>query len=593
MNKNKKLVAKYDIRQGNKKIENTEEAPVKKSMKVDVGCESPKHSSDLRLSGHSTPIRKKNYAFDVEDSPELDYHCSPISLPCTQDGGNEIAWDWQVSVTKCSNDKSKCETTAVETPKRTKQLQKKRNSNSPLLQKPLKRKQVKMENIENIGKFTAELKALSERMKTMQQNGNSHSTVNDDDNQAEHETRLLLEADSESNDDIMLEIGVNNKSTINTISTNNNKKENYEDLFDDSVNDSMVKCSQEIEEKLKLNNSKGIGMELSTVNEEEELFSSEKEMQHLTISNTSTTNSKNSNIFKSSSSVNISSHLKTYSNNSSKMSSTSSISGSVSSSKDASTRKSHFNNNIPNTEIENNILQGKVMSQFPDDSFDDCLATCMEDDKVLSKLSEYDFSVSDSDCGLNYSRKFSKQTVTNTKDYKSVNHKETVQKTFIGNTALETRKFFKTKSLSDQYFYQSRNPSVSNKTNKTVASSEKRFQSNSIVSSVSTSFPITKDQRPYESNNIPSINGIENACILNRLEEKEVGNCIVKYKSTSNLGSIKETVKASHSVQCTPEEIERKRLEAKMRLEAKRKSQQNTGITGTPSEIPVKKSVKR
>lgn len=122
-------------------------------------------------------------------------------------------------------------------------------------------------------------------------------------------------------------------------------------------------------------------------------------------------------------------------------------------------------------------------------------------------------------------------------------------------------------------------------------SSEKRFQSSSVNPSVSTTFPIVKGQNPYGNNKHLSTNGVGNAHTLNRLEEKESGNCILKYKSTSNLCSVRD-VKQSQPVQCTREEIERKRIEARMRLEAKRKLQQNT-IINTRSEVPVKKSVKR
>ncbi|XP_076165215.1 uncharacterized protein LOC143145583 isoform X2 [Ptiloglossa arizonensis] len=523
MNKSKKSVTKCSIQNRDKKIDNTEEVPVKKIMKGDIGNESPQYSSDSRVSGHSTPIQKKEHVFYVEDSPEIDYHYSPISLPCTQEGGNEIAWDWQTSAGKNSNDKAKPQSNLIETPKRTKQLQKKRNSNSPLLQKPLKRKQVKMENIENIGKLTAELKALSEKMKSMQKNCANHITAKDD-TKCEHENIPLIKLNSENSSETMLQINTNNdESKINTITIDNmNKKDlSYKDLFDDSIDDSMVKCTQEVEEKLKLckSNENGV-MELFIVSEEKELFStSEKETDYLTSSNT-TESSKNSNITKSSSSVNTSGCLKTYSNNSSKVNFSSNVS--VSNSKDISFRKPHFNNNVTSMQIRKQVLEKKDMSEFPDDSFDDCLATCMEDDKLLSNLSEYDFNVSNMDSNLNNFGKVSTEIISSKKCNKqvsnslasrtvditcnskssshentkllitndlaenneSINYKEGIQKSFAGNTALENRKFFKTKSLSDQYFYQSKYSYANSKTNKTISSSEKRFSSNSVSSSI-------------------------------------------------------------------------------------------------------------
>lgn len=557
-------------------------------MKVDIGNDSPQRSSDLRISGCSTPIRKRDYVYDVEDSPELDYRYSPVSMPCTQDGGNEIAWDWQTSGNKNSHDKSKTPNSHVETPKRTKQLQKKRNSDSPLLQKPLKRKQVKMENIENIGKLTAELRALSEKMKTIQQNCNN-KVENEDDTKFESSSKLVIELDSDSSEDIMADCVVkSNKLKLKSASINNNNKNStsYEDLFDDSINDSMVKCSQEVEKKLNLcKDKKNDTMELS--NEKKELSPSKKETQYLTIPNTSTECSKSS----KSCSTNTNGHLKTYSNNLNRTN--------VSSSKLTKC-------NVINVSHGKQILQDKFTSDFLDDSFDDYLATFVdEDDKFFSKLSEYDFSPSKSHSNVNHSKKSSKlisdptinknipnnslsKLVTSdemfiiddlVEEVEAITDKKTIQESFPSQNSLENRKFFKTKCLSDQCFYQYKNTNKNSKTNTS------KFGSNLVTTStVSTISP--KDQNSYKNNNVPSINGVGNTHELNRLDGKEGGNGIVKHKSASNLSSIKE------SQWCTPEEIERKRLEAKMRLEAKRKLQQIQGQV-IVSEGSERKSLKR
>nr|XP_003705212.1 PREDICTED: dentin sialophosphoprotein-like [Megachile rotundata] len=615
MNKFGKSVTKYSGQEGRKRINNHEEASIKKNMKIDTGNDSPQHSYESCIYGHSTPIRRKDYAPDVEDSPELDYHCSPISLPCTQDGGNEISWDWQTPSTKTSSEKFKSKNSHVQTPKRSKHLQKKRNSNSPLLPKPLKRKQVKMENIENIGKLTAELKALTEKMKNIQENCNNDVIPDRNDTEYESDSKLLIEFDTEINNDIMIEIVDNDKSKISEVIMNNNNKKgsSYEDLFDDSIDDSMVRCSQEIEEKLNLCKNKG-SEELSTIREEKETVS-------ICFTSNSTDNSKSFNMSKNSS-TDTSGKLKTYSNNSSKTSSTSSFS--FSSLKSTSLQKRACKNNVTHT--PGGKLQEKDLSDFPDDSFDDCLATCIEDDKLLTKLSEYDFNISNSGCNSNHSKKISKETPSNNlqassnamdavynKKFNNCNNSklitddlvdevevitdtETIQKSFPGKTALENRKFFKTKSLSDQCFYQNRNCNLNSKTSKTsnsIASTQKRFQPNSNNSSVSTTYPVVPSQNSYKVNNFASINGMENAPAFDRLKGKEDGNCIVKYSSTSNLSNIKEVVKESQSVQCTPAEIERKRLEAKMKLEAKRKLQQSGQMTRAVSEVPRKKSVKR
>ncbi|XP_076284505.1 uncharacterized protein LOC143211007 [Lasioglossum baleicum] len=624
MNKHNKLSKKRGAHYGNRKTDNTEEDLAKQSMKLDAEVSSPKHASELRLSGHSTPIRRKEYIYDTEESPDLYYNCSPISQPCTQDGGNEIAWDWQVPVPKGSNDKSKPQTNLVETPKRTRQLQKKRNSNSPLLQKPLKRKQIKIENMENIGKLAAELRALTERMESIK--GNSEI-------QTERESKLVIELDSESDKDLLMDVNADNDKSKITVANADEKDSNYKEFFDDSIEDSMVKCSQEIEEKLKINKSKG-SMELSVVIEEREmdLFYTDKDLSRECLTTSINSNLKNSDTSKSSSSMAINTYSRKYSNNSSKTSLNDSISVSICSSRDSSTKKCLLNNNVINAQNGDHMLQAKDLSDFPDDSFDDCLATCMEDDKLLSKLSEYDFVVSDGNIGSNYYRKtISKRTISNTvgiknltsncvpkssttntilnksndhensrlisndsADYcKSASRDKTTQQSFTGNTAFENRKFFKTKSLSDQFFRQGRNSSVSNKTSKADAPSNKRFQPNSHGSSVSTSLSITKDQKLYASNNFPSNSGGEVVPLANRLEKKEAGESMVIYKSNSNLSIFKETAKSIQSSQCTPEEIERKRLEAKMKLEAKRKQQQCSMISGTQSKLPMNKSVKR
>ncbi|XP_076656995.1 uncharacterized protein LOC143361461 [Halictus rubicundus] len=609
MNKYSKSSKKYGAHYGNRKTDNTEEDPAKKSIKLEAEVSSPKNTSELRLSGHSTPIRRKEYTYDPEESSELYYNCSPISQSCTQDGGNEIAWDWQVSVPKSSNDQSKPQANLVETPKRTRQLQKKRNSNSPLLQNPLKRKQIKIENMENIGKLTAELKALTERMKNIQ--GNSEV-------QTEQESKLMIELDNESDTDFMMDDSADNHKPKLTVANADKKDRNYEELFDDSIEDSMVKCSQEIEEKLKINKSKG-SMELSVVTEEKDtdLFSSEKETNYLTISSNS--NIKNSDTSKSSSSLAISTNSRKYSTNSSKTS----LSGSNSSSRDTITKKCILNNNVINAQNGDHMLEAKDFSDFPDDSFDDCLASCVEGDKLLSKLSEYDFVVSDTIIGSNHHRKtISRQSTSNAVGTKKTpsncvakpsstniifnksnnhensrfinhdladNHKSAGRnEPFTMSTTMENRKFFKTKSLSDQYFHQVKNSNVSNKISKAVA------PLNAHGSSVSTSLPITRDQKQYASNNFPSNSGTEVVCLANRLEEKEAGDSLIKYKSTSNLSILRETAKSTQSTQCTPEEIERKRLEAKMKLEAKRKLQQCSMTSSTQSELPQKrKPVKR
>ncbi|XP_017883542.1 suppressor of Mek1-like [Ceratina calcarata] len=529
---------------------NTDEVPVNDTMKLEPGNASPQRSYNVIVSGHSTPIQKEKFASNVEDSPELDYRYSPISMSCTQEGGNEVAWDWHTPVKKSSHDKLKLENNVIETPKRTKQLQKKRNSNSPLVRKPLKMKQVKIADREDIGKFTAELIALNEKIGSIQQNcdGDRNSGF---DIRCELDSKLMIESDNESNDNIMANENIDvdhnkaevkeNIDSVHTINNNNvEKSTNYQDLFDDSIEDSMVKCSQEVEEKFNLQ-KKPDTMLLSTVSEKKESSVSKNGYRYSTFDSfTESSKSSGSRV----SSSNTSSDLKTYSN-----------------SNTSTSRSKLFN-------ITTNILETKQMlvafesksesADFPDDSFDECLATCTvkEESKSNSNLSVYDFYPSGSTRNHSDIRKqYSPSKSTK-------NQRLTSEVPPRESPTLENRKFFKTRSLSDQCSNQS-------KKNIDLATTVKTEKP-----SVSSKYPSPSDENPCKNDNFPAVNSTKNAKTSSTLQDDRLsGHCIVKYKSTSSLLNTKQ-VRDSNCIKCTPEEIERKRLEAKMRLEAKRKTQQ-------------------
>lgn len=564
MNKCKRLTTR------NRKPDNREEAQATKNMTLQIEHGDSSDSSDnpyaLRVSGHSTPIQKREQIFHAEDSPDSDYRCSPIMLPCTQEGGNEIAWDWHSSVSKSTADKIE---NIVDTPKRTKLLQKKRNNNSPLLQKPHKRKQVKMENIENIGKLTAELKALTERMKNMKQNE---------------------EKKSDPRDDTMLEVVEEEKVAVQTSSTTDTSKKgsSYEDLFDDSIDASMAKCSQQVEEKFNLCRSKESDVcVLSAVKEKGGSSSScEKEILNFT-SSISVDSSKNSSTSNYSSTSNASSYLKSYAKNSSKTNST--LNRTANSSATA-VQKPYVNNNVKH--VENGNTRGKHtlrkesklgVCEIPDDSFDDCLAMCIEDEKLLSQNDVYLFPEGPDDQTKCNAAKANSRKLNNIVS-RTLIYPETqtnARSATATSETMENRKFFKTKSLSDQYFQQ--NSNASNRDTKSSGQVQ-------AAKSVSSAHPTVSTQNSFADNNL-SFNRLENTHALNRSAEKDGGSCIIKYKSTGHLYSNTETAKTTQPVQCTPEEIERKRLDAKMRLEAKRKLQQNT--MGCSGSFPIKRPVKR
>lgn len=244
-------------------VENVTIASNKVNKKNDS---SPQKCQGQSASSHSTPITKKQSVYsDAEESPDLDYSPSPILPPYTQEGGNEVAWDWQSSVSRTPENRR--QNVQCETPKRAKLLQRKRNSNSPLLHKPLKRKTIKMENIENIGQFAAELQALNERMRVIKSNDKSHPN----DCIKKKEEEVPTNASSKENvleikDDKQTSVGGSgndnkqNGSGRKNDHDNANKKEmsgSYDDLFDDSVDDDMIRCTQEIEEKFNLMMDKG------------------------------------------------------------------------------------------------------------------------------------------------------------------------------------------------------------------------------------------------------------------------------------------------------------------------------------------------
>ncbi|KAG7200206.1 hypothetical protein KM043_000638 [Ampulex compressa] len=636
MNKGRRLRTKCSKEERRSVLTNLDVDYDEKKSGIVQNNDNPQMTYDTCAPGHSTPIRRKECTYDMEDSMELDYRCSPIMISCTQEGGNEVAWDWQGSVTKSCDEIPKNGPSHADTPKRSRLLQKKRNSNSPLLQKPLKRKLVKLESMQNIGKFNAELQALTEKMRTI--------TPRQRDQKDNADDRLSIELESDGNDDIILEV-TNDEAILDTeknnASTVNRDSSSYEDFFDDSIDDSMIRCSQEIEERFNLDADR------DSVEVKKGAVSTSWEASHRRkVSSDSIKDSKNLNRSDHSPTIRTIKISKALSRNSS-----SSIS-SVSNSKELNANKSHLNNNFVTVKHENSneSLWDTNSSEFeiPDDSFDDCLATCM-DEKLLTKSSEYDDIFSDVDRNISnlgrmqkqcndsavknkqnssafvqkipafaYERynKCKEQDITGTKatngcTNKASNHtditrlKAKEKREMSSTLEMENRKFFKTKSLSDQYFGQVKNVYSNNKSNVTATASHAAKSSiNSVVplksqvrstvnnysSSVSTNIPVNNDR------NISPSDGVGNMRMsdVDRYSGKEGRTGIIKYKSTGNLIKDSEKVaKDSQPIRCTPEEIEKKRIEAKMRLEAKRKLQLSVKADNTSKVIPVKRPIKR
>ncbi|KAL6446900.1 hypothetical protein ACFW04_001362 [Cataglyphis niger] len=545
---------------------------------------------ECAISNHSTPVTSKQNTNNAEESQEPDHYQSPIMLPCTQEGGNEVAWDWQSSLKRTPESRNKGQNVHCETPKGTKLLHKKRNSDSPLLYKPLKRKTINMENMENIGQFAAELQALTKQMSVIKHNDQDYSN-----NQAEKEVPIL--ADTNYKEEISTNED-NKQNSIGKVNNHNNfiKAEiNYSDLFDDSIDDDMIRCTQEIEEKLNSITDKGSSTHSEPSVKKEEL----SQISH-------TNNASNKNIVQSTSNENFkelstenifhrgtnnNNTLKTYSKLSLKKDSDSSIH--IAKQTDKNLHKTFLsNNNIIHSSIRNpcdnkKLLKNKATKSldFPDDSFDDCLATCFEEEKLPAMFE----SIVDRNDSMKSETTYGRLTHAPLKleanSFKCTSKGETSSANLLAD-----KKFFKSKSLSDQYISQNAITNTKNKANPMRSMLHLNPTKNSAVTytsitraSVSTN-PIVTNASKVENSAIlltRGANRTHGSYDVNRCTVKEDGDRFVRHHSTGNMkNDTKEVSKtASQPAQCTPEEIERKRLQALMRLQAKRKMYAEMKIT--------------
>lgn len=564
------------------------------SDRVNKKNDSSPQSGDHPVN--STPLRKMQNA-NAEESPDLDCYPSPI-FPCTQEGGNEVAWDWHSSLNRTPENRSKKPSVQLETPKGTKLLQKKRNSNSPLLYKPLKRKTIKMENMESIGKFAAELQALDERVRFIKQT---------DRNSVENRPPVLANTNSKEDlagtqvekRDCVVEIG-----DCDNADKNDAGSKSYDDLFDDSIDDSMAKCTQEIEEQFNLITDIGNSSQTSIKREESpfsKLSDAASPIQSTSNENIIEPPDTNRNFLHKTISDGT---LKTYSK---LKSDANSVLMRAPVQMEKNSHRSHLsNNNIPRSHVarprcdnawlpKSNIAE---LFDFPDDSFDDCLATCVEDEKLLSTSKSNDTTRHRNDStkyGGNCKQLIHAPLKSESKSasyLKTASREETSNSPFV-----ETRKFFKTKSLSDQYIGQD----ASARNTSTASSGSSYARSKLHVNSSKSTTTITHrstTRGSVSSNLIAEIRNdrkLEDSAIslmrdTGRTHGSDVNRCTVKegadrfgrYNSTGNMRSdAKEaTTSGSQPARCTAEEIEQKRLQAKMRLEAKKKlySQANNNI---------------
>ncbi|KAJ8673444.1 hypothetical protein QAD02_004706 [Eretmocerus hayati] len=195
-------------------------------------------------SNHSTPIHQK-FKLDQTNSPDLNYNDSPIGT-LTQHTPNEVGWDYHRPTIKDDNKKSSSSTDLNKTPKRSVHLSKKRNSNSPLLYKPVKKKLIQEKQQESMAGFMAELKAIEEKTKKKGEKSAEAADKVDD-----LESQLVIDMNSQNADDSDMRLQV---STNTDESPKSNRllivNKNLNVLLDDSIDEEMVLCSQEVEERV-------------------------------------------------------------------------------------------------------------------------------------------------------------------------------------------------------------------------------------------------------------------------------------------------------------------------------------------------------
>ncbi|XP_011696840.1 PREDICTED: uncharacterized protein LOC105455311 isoform X2 [Wasmannia auropunctata] len=525
---------------------------------------------------HSTPVARKQGAnADAEKSPEPDYFPSPILPSYTQEGGNEVAWDWQSSsLSRTPESRSKKPSVQGETPKGTKLLQRKRNSNSPLLYKPLKRKTIKRENIENIGQFAAELQALSERMRVIKQSDKNPSS--DAPCVKEEEMPMLPNTSGMTETSVVKNDGQNsvgrcndNDNELNNVEETEDRGDtgskeaagSYDDLFDDSVDDDMIRCTQEIEEKFSLL-ERGNSAQLQV--KKEESCSANDVAVKASVQFSSRETSRQP-LVRNTLGAGDSSTLKTYS------------------------------------KLRRDADSSVHAAAQRNDSFDDWLATCVEDEK---KLLPDDVSLSRKNDGARLQGNYRRLTNAALKsEIKSADSLKPMARASGPETSnnvnyLENRKFFKTKSLSDQYV--SRDASAKGSTMSVSCRSyatrpalpHPSVSRGSIAHTSGTRAPVstttatttpivTSNGHKPENNAISLMRGTDctwrGSDAVNRCAVKSDGDRFVKHRSTGSMKSdTRETARTGSQPTtaprtCTAEEIERKRLQAVARLEAKRK----------------------
>lgn len=508
----------------------------------------------------------------------------------TQDGSVEVMWDWHSPVRKPTNGMNKKTFDPCLTPKRSATMRhKKRMSNSPLLYEPTKRKLINNDkNSGNVAEFKALMESVTEQIKNAQK----------DEKVNEENIPEQIDFDFSDNESDLV-INTSDKPTIiNKIE--DKSKSSIDDLFDVSGSDEamMIRCSQEIEEKLNIatdikqksnnintNNNKVLKNNTTTV------FSVNKSQntnKHNTIVQNKNYIAKNSlmNLNKQSTiKSNINQPLISKPNNTQRSMVTKYKSEPIT---PKSAKKSIiFSNTNPGAETTingKNLVNLDEYENFniPDDSFDDFVASCKPES--LEKNDQTNLNVQSTNSSRNVKIKTPTRTtsmcLSKAIPQSSNNRGNNVNKanTFVKTTGTTTTtvpnidnrnwKFFKSKSHSDSStgINEGNNtPGGSkmsiNKNSRTVAGSSVSTQNPSIHRTTSSVDSNTLKGKSISTN--PKPNPIPMSHV-NRSGKNENGD---KIKSQSTI-----IASGMQSLQLrTAEEIERRRLEAKRKLEAKKR----------------------
>lgn len=545
------------------------------NMTTNVNVNNDSSSRDRQeqpATSCSTPVARKSIV-EVDDSPDIAYSPSPILPPCTQEGGNEVAWDWHCSLSRSPESRSRKQRAECETPKGTK-LPRKRISNSPLLRKPRKRKTMKIENMQSIAQFSADLQALDERMmRVIEENDKNHLS-----NLAKEEEAPTLmntigeirtseiKDDKENN---VLGEGSNRCNSIGETSGSNMiKKEssgNYDDLFDDSVDEDMIRCTQEIEEKFSLID-KGNSTQVKA---EEECT---KDITKTSVQSSSSEDYKKP-LVRNVLGAGDNTMFKTYSRLSIKYNTNSSINVVTQEGKSAYKPCPNNNNIIHSPHIvkkpcdNKKLLKSNTVELFdlPEDSFDDWFADC--DEKLFSQSNG---TLARENGNTKFQSNY--KCLTNA-PLKSETKSADLFNPEASNATFANRKFFKTKSLSEQFVNRGANTNA--KDNRINAARPMHLNSSKGTHASVSTKPIVTNDRRIENNPVSLMHNANRTrgYDVNRCAVKSDGDRFVKHHSTGNIKNDRqETTKTgSQPARCSAEEIERKRLQALAKLEAKRK----------------------